>query len=166
VDKKKLAVGAAAAALLTLGGGAAIAAQNPAESIGTEGTKQEEQDPNIKGSIAAPAGNEEADGQDNETAESKQLEGLAKIDQTTAEKAALAAVPGTVKDAELGNENGFVVWEVEVQGSNSTLQEVKVDAGNGQVLAQEAEDDEGSEGPEGSEANEPPQTNEAGEATR
>jgi uncharacterized membrane protein YkoI len=62
-----------------------------------------------------------------------------------------------VKDAELGNENGFVVWEVEVQASDGTLQEVKVDAGNGQVLAQEAEE------PEGSEANEAP---EAGEATR
>jgi uncharacterized membrane protein YkoI len=82
---------------------------------------------------------------------------LAKIDQAAAEKAALDAVPGTVKDAELGNENGFVVWEVEVQASDGTLQEVKVDAGNGQILAQEAEDDEGSE------ANEEP---EAGEATR
>jgi uncharacterized membrane protein YkoI len=149
VDKKKLAVGAAAAAVLTLGGGAAIAAQNPAETTGTEGAKQEEQDPNIKGSIAAPA--------ENEAAESIQLEGLAKIDQAAAEKAALDAVPGTVKDAELGNENGFVVWEVEVQASDGTLQEVKVDAGNGQILAQEAENDEGSE------ANEGP---EAGEATR
>jgi uncharacterized membrane protein YkoI len=157
MDKRKLAVGAAAA-VLTLGGGAAIAAQNPAET--TEGAKQEVQDPNTKGSIAAPAGNEEAEGQENEAAESKQLEGLAKRDQAAAEKAALAAVPGTVKAAELGNENGFVIWEVEVQGSDGTLKEVKVDAGNGQVLAQGAEDDEGSEGPEGSEANE------AGEAPR
>jgi len=163
MDKKKLAVGAATVAVLTLGGGAAIAAQTPAETTGTEGAKQEEQDPNIKGSIAAPAESEAAEGQENEAAESKQLEGLAKIDQAAAEKAALDAVPGTVKDAELGNENGFVVWEVEVQASDGTLQEVKVDAGNGQVLAQEAEDDEGSEEPEGSEANEAP---EAGKATR
>jgi uncharacterized membrane protein YkoI len=157
VDKKKLAVGAAAVAVLILGGGAAIAAQNPAETTGTEGAKQEEQDPNIKGSIAAPAENESVEGQENEAAESKQLEGLAKIDQAAAERAALDAVPGTVKDVELGNENGFVVWEVEVQASDGTLQEVKVDAGNGQILAQEAENDEGSE------ANEGP---EAGEATR
>jgi uncharacterized membrane protein YkoI len=165
MDKKKLALGAAAA-VLTLGGGAAIAAQNPAETTGTEGAKQEVQDPNIKGSMAAPTGNEEAEGQENEAAESKQLEGLAKIDQAAAEKAALAAVPGTVKAVELGNENGFVVWEVEVQGSDGTLKEVKVDAGNGQVLAQGAEDDEGSEGPEGSEANELPEANEGGEASR
>ena len=157
MDKKKLAVGAAAVAVLTLGGGAAVAAQNPAETTGAEAAKQEEQDPHIKGSIAAPAENEAVEGQDNEAAESRQLKGLAKIDQAAAEKAALDAVPGTVRDAELGNENGFVVWEVEVQASDGTLQEVKVDAGNGQILAQEAENDEGSE------ANEGP---EAGEATR
>ena len=154
---KKLAVGVAAVAVLILGGGAAIAAQNPAETTGTEGAKQEEQDPNIEGSIAALAENEAVEDQENEAVESKQLEGLAKIDQAAAEKAALDAVPGTVRDAELGNENGFVVWEVEVQASDGTLQEVKVDAGNGQILAQEAENDEGSE------ANEGP---EAGEATR
>jgi uncharacterized membrane protein YkoI len=82
---------------------------------------------------------------------------LATIDQAAAEKAALDAVPGTVKEAELGDENGFVVWEVEVQVSDGTFQEVKVDAGNGQILAQEAEDDGGSEDNEGPEA---------GEATR
>jgi uncharacterized membrane protein YkoI len=157
VDKKKLAVGAAAVGVLILGGGAAIAAQNPAETTGTEGAKQEEQDPNIEGSIAAPAENEAVEDQENEAVESKQLEGLAKIDQAAAEKAALDAVPGIVKDAEPSNENGFVVWEVEVQAPDGTLQEVKVDAGNGQILAQEAENDEGSE------ANEGP---EAGEATR
>ncbi len=82
---------------------------------------------------------------------------MATIDQAAAEKAALDAVPGTVKEAELGDENGFVVWEVEVQASDGTFQEVKVDAGNGQILAQEAEDDGGSEDNEGPEA---------GEATR
>jgi uncharacterized membrane protein YkoI len=144
-------------AVLILGGGAAIAAQNPAETTGTEGAKQEEQDPNIEGSIAALAETEAVEDQENEAVESKQLEGLARIDQAAAEKAALDAVPGIVKDAELSNENGFVVWEVEVQVPDGTLQEVKVDADNGQILAQEAENDEGSE------ANEGP---EAGEATR
>lgn len=156
MDAKKLAVGAAAAVVLALGGGTALAAQNP-----TEDTK----DTNMKGTVAAPA---ETSGED-EAAEAKKLEGLAKVDRATAEKAALQAVPGTAKDAELGDENGYVVWEVEIQASDGTLQEVKVDAGNGQVLAQESENDEGSEaneaaeGPEGSEANEAP---EAGEATK
>lgn len=154
MDKKKLAVGAAVAAVLTLGGGAAIAAQNPAETTGTGGVGQEEQDPNIKGSIAAPAEKDAEKDAENEGAEAKQLEGLAKIDRAAAEKAALDAVPGTAKDAELGNENGYVVWEVEVQGSVGTLREVKLDAGNGQVLAQEAEDAESSEANEAPEAGE------------
>lgn len=157
MDAKRLAVGVAAAAVLALGGGTALAAQNNA----TEATN----DTNIKGTVAAPA---EKGGED-EAAEAKRLEGLAKVDRAAAERAALQAVPGTAKDAELGDENGYVVWEVEVQASDGTLKEVKVDAGNGQVLAQESEDDEGSEaneaaeGPEGSEANEAP---EAGEATK
>ncbi len=74
---------------------------------------------------------------------------------------------GTVEEAELGNENGYVVWDVEVKAENGTLHEVVVDAGNGQVLAQQAddegseqgeaadEDSEANEGLEGSEANEP-----------
>jgi uncharacterized membrane protein YkoI len=104
--------------------------------------------------------NEAAEDQQ-EAAEAQQLQGLAKVDQKAAEEAAIQAVPGTAKDAELGNENGYVVWEVEVAGDDGTLHEVKVDAGNGKVLAQEAEEDEGSEqgeadeGPEGSEADEP-----------
>ncbi len=180
MDAKKLIVGALAATALTMGGGAAIAAQQAPETTG-DGIRQEEQEPSYKGSIQAPADKEEqneaAEGRETpeseateekqEAAEAQQLQSLAKIDQKAAEQAALQEVPGTVKDAELGNENGSVVWEVEVAGNDGTLYEVKVDAGNGQVLHQETEDDEGSEqgeaneaneGPEGSEANEPAQT--------
>jgi hypothetical protein len=39
---------------------------------------------------------------------------------------------------------------------DGTLQEVKVDAGDGQILAQETENDEGSEANEGPEAGEAP----------
>lgn len=77
MDAKKLAVGAAAAAMLALGGGAALAAQNPAEATGALGAKQEEKDPNIRGTVAAPA---EQGGED-EAAETKRLEGLAKVDR-------------------------------------------------------------------------------------
>lgn len=103
--------------------------------------------------------NEAAEDQQ-EKAEAQQLQSLAKIDQAAAEQAALRAIPGTAKDAELGNENGYVVWEVEVAGDDGKLHEVKVDAGNGQVLQQEADDedseqDEANEGPEGGETNEP-----------
>lgn len=167
MEKKRLLVGALAATALTLGSGAAMAAQQAPETT-ADGTRQEEQAPSYKGSIAAPEERGEngtvegKEGTENEAAAAQQLQGLAKIDQKAAEDAALQAVPGTVEAAELGDENGYLVWEVEVQASDGTLQEVKVDAGNGQVLAQESEANESAEGPEGSEANEAP---EAGEAT-
>ncbi len=160
MEKKKLLVGALAAAALTVGGGAALAAGQAPEATAGD-TKQEQQEPSINGSVKAPGGA----GQD-ESAETQQLQGLAKIDQAQAEKAALGAVSGTVKDAELGDENGSVIWEVEVAAANGTLHEVKVDAGNGQILAQAADDEgseqgeanEANEGPEGPEANEPAET--------
>ncbi len=174
MEMKKLLVGALAATALTVGGGAAMAAGQAPEAT-ADVTRQEEQEPSYKGSLQAPADkevqNEVAEGKEGpeneaaedqqEAAEAQQLQGLAKVDQKAAEEAAIQAVPGTAKDAELGNENGYVVWEVEVAGDDGTLHEVKVDAGNGKVLAQEAEEDEGSEqgeadeGPEGSEADEP-----------
>lgn len=94
--------------------------------------------------------NEAADEQDqgNEAAESRQLESLAKIDQATAEQAALKAVPGTVKNTELENENGFVVYGVEIAGNDGKTHDVKVDAGNAEVLHQEvdgADENSGSE---------------------
>jgi uncharacterized membrane protein YkoI len=166
MDAKKLIVGALAATALTMGGGAAIAAQQAPETTG-DGTRQEEQqEPSYKGSIQAPADKEEqneAAEEQQEAQEAQQLQSLAKIDQKAAEQAALQEVPGTVKDAELGNENGYVVWEVEVASNDGTLYEVKVDAGNGQVLHQETEDDEGSEQGEANEANEAPEGSEANE---
>ncbi len=143
MDRKRLIVGAAVAVLVLGGGGAAIAAQQAQEE-------------NINGgTITAPAGsgedNEavendavENDAVENEKAENegKGLEGLAQIDRAAAEKAALAAVPGEAKETELENENGFVVYEVEVAGEDGKLHEVVVDAGNGKVLAQEVEGSE------------------------
>jgi len=153
-----------------------MAAQQAPETTAGE-TRQEQQEPSYKGSVKAPADkaeNEAAEGKEgseNEAAEKKQeaaesqtLQSLTKIDQAAAEKAALGAVPGTAKAAELGNENGFVVWEVEVASQDGTPQEVKVDAGNGKVLAQEAEDAKGSEQGEANEANEGSEANEAREA--
>ncbi|GGO33408.1 PepSY domain-containing protein [Deinococcus humi] len=52
-----------------------------------------------------------------------------------AKAAALAAVPDTVTSVQLGNENGFLVYDVTIGN-----QEVIVDAGNGRVLYQGAVD--------------------------
>jgi uncharacterized membrane protein YkoI len=123
VDRRKLVVGAAVAILTLALGGVAIA------------TQQGQEEDDIKGgSIAAPAGS----GEENE-AESKNVEGLAEIDRSAAEKAALDAIPGEVREVELESESGFVVYEVEVAGNDGTLHEVVVDAGNGKVLARETE---------------------------
>ncbi len=169
MEAKKLLVGALAATALTMGGGAALAAGQAPETTADD-TKQEEQGPSINGSVKAPGGTgqdeaaESQEGLDNEAAEAQQLQGLAKIDKAQAEEAALGAVSGTVKDAALGNENGSVIWEVEIAAEDGTLHEVKVDAGNGQILAQAA-DDEGSEQGEANEANEGPEGPEANEST-
>jgi hypothetical protein len=152
MDTKKLVAGAVAATVLTVGaGGAAIAAQ--------QGTLpgQEENEPAINGSVVAPPETETDDATEtpeSEAAEAEQLKGLAKIDQAAAEKAALDAVPGQVVETELENENGFVVYGVEVQSDDGTITDVKVDAGDGTVLAQEAEEDETDEEPEGNETQE------------
>lgn len=65
----------------------------------------------------------------------------AKIDQRQAEAAALAALPGEVVKSKLDNENGYLVWQIDVKHAKGVT-EVAVDAGNGKVLAMEAEDDE------------------------
>lgn len=150
MDKRKLVAGAVVAAVLTVGAGsAAIAAQQqPQDTTGTQTTSQD-QHPAINGAVAAPAGtetNDATEGSGNDAAEAKQLESLAKIDRAAAEKAALQAVPGTVVETELDNENGFVVYSVEVKSTDGTVTDVKVDAGNGQVLAQGSEVNDGQEG--------------------
>jgi hypothetical protein len=72
------------------------------------------------------------------------LAGLAKISPDQAKAAALAAVPGTAGKVELENEDGNVVYGVEVTTASGSTMDVKVDAGNGKVLSQEADD--GAEG--------------------
>jgi len=142
MDRKKLALGAVVIAILAIGGGTAYAAANQSEATQQGTTAQEEQQPQYTGSIAAP---EEKD-QGDEAAESKQLQSLAKIDQTTAEQAALEAVPGTVKETELENENGFVAYGVEIAGNDGKSYDVKVDAGNAKVLQQQVDGaDEGND---------------------
>jgi uncharacterized membrane protein YkoI len=68
------------------------------------------------------------------------LAALAKITPDQAKAAALAAVPGAAGKVELENENGNVVFGVEVTTASGSKMDVKVDAGNGKVLAQETDD--------------------------
>jgi uncharacterized membrane protein YkoI len=103
-----------------------------AEASGAEDTGPDEQMPSYTGSIAvdqaATEGMSEAD-------ESADLQGKATISAADAEAAALAANPGTtVVKTELDNENGALVYSVEL--SNGA--DVKVDAGNGAILHTDA----------------------------
>jgi uncharacterized membrane protein YkoI len=66
----------------------------------------------------------------------------AKIDEAAARQAALEAQPGKVTETELEtNDSGYVVYDIELSGDDGKNHEVTVDAGNGEVLYQELEDE-------------------------
>ncbi len=73
-----------------------------------------------------------------EAAEAAHLAPLAKIDLTHATAAALAQVPGKALRTALDDENGDLVYSVEVQTTAGEVKDVKVDAGTGVVLHVEA----------------------------
>ncbi|MCX0246110.1 PepSY domain-containing protein [Streptomyces drozdowiczii] len=57
-----------------------------------------------------------------------------------------AAVPGTVTEAELDEEDGRLVWELEVYGSDKVWHDVTVDAGSGKVVGSRVDRDEDGRG--------------------
>jgi uncharacterized membrane protein YkoI len=80
-----------------------------------------------------------------EAAEAAHLAPLAKIDLTHATAAALAQVPGKALRTALDDENGNLVYSVEVQTTAGEVKDVKVDAGTGVVLHVEAVGTDGDE---------------------
>ena len=60
---------------------------------------------------------------------------LAKLTLAQAIQKASAKVPGQVLRTDLGDENGFLVYEIEMVGADRSIVDVKVDAGSGKVLA-------------------------------
>jgi hypothetical protein len=74
--------------------------------------------------------------------------GMAKIPLDSAIRAALAAVPGKVVKTELENENGYLVYGIEIAKADREMADVKVDAGDGKVLKVDT-DRENHEGHEG-----------------
>ena len=69
---------------------------------------------------------------------------IAKISMDQAVQKALASVQGQVLKAELEDENGFLLYGVEVVTADRAIVDVKVDAGSGKVLAMDRDkaDDE------------------------
>ncbi|HDL85925.1 MAG TPA: hypothetical protein ENH11_06335, partial [Candidatus Acetothermia bacterium] len=121
--KKNLTIGVAIVALVTvLISGTTIFAAGGTSNSG-QNIESNVQNPSYIGSISAPA-----------NAGSQTLASLAKITASDAEKAALAKFPGaTVLKTQLGDENGVLVYAVELQTA-SGIKDVKVDAGNAQIL--------------------------------
>lgn len=90
-----------------------------------------------------------------EQAESAALASQAKVSADQANAAALAKFPGaTIKKTELDNENGKVIYSVQLTDSAGTGQDVKVDATTGTVVSTEADGPEGPDTPGGPESGE------------
>ncbi|TXS38102.1 PepSY domain-containing protein [Streptomyces sp. OR43] len=66
----------------------------------------------------------------------------ARVSAGEAAASAVRAVPGTVTEAELDDEDGGPVWELDVYGSDRVWHDVTVDAGNGEVLGKHTSDDD------------------------
>ena len=81
---------------------------------------------------------------------------MAKISMDQAVQKALASVQGQVLKTELEDENGFLVYGIEVVSADKSVVDVKVDAGSGKVLALEKDeaDDEDRESGEQSDRDE------------
>ncbi len=120
-----LGAGSLAAALLIMAFGAGTPARAASQAPGVKsGVAQQAQAqvPTITGSIKVPK------------PEPRDLSSLAKIRADQAMAAAQAAFPGAaVKKVELDNENGYLVYSLELSNGG----EVLVDAGNGLVLRRE-----------------------------
>jgi uncharacterized membrane protein YkoI len=146
VNKQTLAtLGATAALMLGVIGTVALAespppSARPSAPVAPKQTattgQTETQEPSYTGSVQAP---KDTGNKHSEAAESAALAALAKISEADARNAALAKFPGAaIQKATLEDENGNVVWAVELTPANKSAQEVKVDAGNAAILATEA----------------------------
>ncbi len=139
----------------------AVTGQSPTTSANPQ-EAEHDQAPSYHSSVTAPAAAERG----SESAEDANLQGLATVTADQASAAAVGAVPGTAGKVELENEDGNVVWSVEVTGADGTVTDVKVDAGNRDILAQEVdnESDAGHEAPEGNESDAGNDAPDAGES--
>ena len=170
IKKNAGIVAAAVTGVLLVGGGALAFADTPtptpgsttsvSASPGTEGTDTENEGTGTEtegtergetafvGTIKAPAEAanevEAADGSPEEVAQDKAendaLAALATVSEQDASKAATDLVPGTVSSIELDDEDGYVVWEVDITQADGTEVEVMVDAGDVSNTVQEVED--------------------------
>ena len=87
---------------------------------------------------------QEVNGQEvNDNQDQVTLAKQAKITEAESKTIALKQVPGTVTDVELEDEDGTVVYGVEVQAKDGSKQDVKVNAQTGKVLKVDNGDENG-----------------------
>lgn len=156
-------VAAAVTGVLLVGGGALAFADTPNPTPGsttsvsaspeTEGTDADKDgtergESAFPGTINAPAeAADEVEAADDspeelaqDRAESDALATLATVSEQEATKAATDLVPGTISSIQLDDEDGYVVWQIDITKADGTMVEVLVDAGDVSNSVQEVED--------------------------
>ena len=118
--------------------------------VSTDGTQQDVKVDAQTGKIVKVEADDEENGkendeEENDTQNQAELAKQAKITEEQATKTALEKVPGTVNEVELEDENGTIVYEIEVVSTDGTQQDVKVDAQTGKIVKVEADDVENGE---------------------
>ena len=120
------------------------------EVVSTDGTQQDVKVDAQTGKIVKVEVDDEENGKENDEEENDtqtqaELAKQAKITEEAATKTALEKVPGTVNQVELEDENGTIVYGIEVVSTDGTQQDVKVDAQTGKIVKVEADDVENGE---------------------
>lgn len=136
--KRNIAIAAVTAALLVGGGAAATVAFADDDSSGTSRT-QAAQDRDDRDDDGRDRDGKDDDGKDDDSRNSARDGSRITVDRAVA--AALKAVPGTVTEAELEDDDDRDVWELDVYGSDKVWHDVTVDARNGKVLTDRDDDD-------------------------
>jgi hypothetical protein len=134
IPKKNFAIIGAVTLVAALGAAGVATASGGSGAAGS-GSENGETEQRVVGSVKAPA--ESATEQDDAT-ESAALQAVATVTEEQAKAAAAAAASGTASSVEISEEDGYVVYSVEVKTS-AGITDVTVDAGNGKVLLQENE---------------------------
>ncbi|MGE7666882.1 PepSY domain-containing protein [Ureibacillus composti] len=108
------------------------------EIVGEDGSEQDIEVDAKTGKIVKV---EDDDGENDDVSQAE-LAKQAKITKEEASEKALEQVPGTVTEVELDDENGLVVYDVEINAEDGTQQSVEVDAKTGKIVNVELEDDD------------------------
>ena len=142
IAKRNVALIATVIVVAGLGAAGVAAASGGSGDTGSDSEKEQ----HVVGTIKAPA--ESATEQD-DTQEAAALQALATVTPEEAKATAAQAAGGSATAVEIEEEDGYVVYDVEVT-TKSGITDVTVDAGSGKVLLQEQEGPEDSSNDSGS----------------